>query len=249
MAAFAAAAQPPAAPAIHLRSSGQGARCWVLLHPFGASGQFWSRRAPILAREHGVRVYYPDLPSHGRSRLVERFDYDRATADVAAALRRDCPRPALIVGASSGGIVAMKLGARTRARVAAVGVGMSFSDANVAGMRAQAEQPSEGTAAYIANYAEQGDAQVARIRGHFADLAAIGTTPLFSSREIRALDGRLIVLWGEADDFFLRESVDRLVASVSGARLETFAGAGHLEPFAPAHADRTWRLIPSFAPD
>jgi pimeloyl-ACP methyl ester carboxylesterase len=239
-AAFASArAQPP--PAVHVRSAGDGADCWVLLHPFGASGRFWERRAPLLAEAHRVRVYFPDLPSHGRSRLVERFDYDQATAQVRRALRRDCPRPARIVGASSGGIVAMKLGARLRVPVAAIGVGWSFSEANLGSLRTQAQ--GVGANAYLAAFAEQGEAQVARLRRHFSDLAAIGTAPLLAPGEARGLSGQLLILWGEADDFFRRPSVDTLVAAVPGARIETFAGAGHLEPFAPAHADRTWRLI------
>lgn len=238
-----AQAQLPAAaaPAVHVRMVGEGAACWILLHPFGASGRFWERRAPLLAAAHGVRVFFPDLPSHGRSRLADRFDYDQAAAQVRRALRRDCPRPALVVGASSGGIVAMKLGARLQAPVAAIGVGWSFTDANVASLRAQAAET--GPNAYLAAYGEQGEPQVARIRRHFSDLAAIGTAPLLKSAEARGLAGRLLILWGEADDFFLRPSVDALVAAVPRARLETFAGAGHLEPFAPAHADRTWRLV------
>ena len=245
--ASSAFAQPSAAPDIHVRGTGEGARCWILLHPFGASGRFWERRAPLLASAHGVRIYSPDLPSHGRSGLAERFDYDRATRAVAAATHRECPRPGLIVGASSGGIVAIKLAARLRVPVAAIGVGWSFSAANVAAMRGDSAQPSPGLSAWLANFAEQGENQVARLRRHFDDLAGIGTGPLFTRRETRALDGRLLVLWGDADDFFRRESVDGLVAAVPGARLETFGGAGHLDPFAPAHADRTWRLIADFA--
>ncbi len=243
----AAVAQPPSAPAVHVRAVGEGARCWILLHPFGASGRFWERRAPLLASAHGVRIHFPDLPSHGRSRLAQRFDYDRATDAVAAATRRACPRPSLIVGASSGGIVAIKLAARLRAPVAAIGVGWSFSPANLDSMRRDSVQPSEGLSAWLTNFAEQGEGQIQRLRRHFADLAAIGTAPLFTRREARALDGRLLILWGEGDDFFRRESVDALVAAVPGARLETFGGAGHLDPFAPAHADRTWHLVTDFA--
>jgi pimeloyl-ACP methyl ester carboxylesterase len=249
LAALPAAAQPPAArpEAIHVRSVGTGERCWILLHPFGASGRFWERRAAILATAHGVRVYSPDLPSHGRSALVERFDYRAATAAVRRALRRNCPRPSLIVGASSGGIVALQLGARLRAPVAAIGVGWSFSDANIASMGRDSTQPSPGLTAWLTNFADQGAPQIARLQRHFADLAAMGTGPFLNRGEARALRGRLLVLWGEADDFFGRESVGALVAAVPRARLESFAGAGHLEPLAPANADRTWQLVGAFA--
>jgi len=239
-------AQSAEARSIHVRSAGEGDRCWILLHSFGASGRFWERRATLLASAHNVRIYSPDLPSHGLSRLVERFDYDRATNAVASATRRDCPRPALVVGASSGGIVAIKLAARLRAPVAAIGVGWSFSETNVEAMRSNAAQPPQGLSGWLDSFAEQGEGQVARIVRHFGDLAEIGTGPLFTRAELRALDRRLLLLWGEADDFFRRESIDRLAAAVSGARLETFAGAGHLDPLAPAHAERTWRLVGAF---
>ena len=230
-------------PATQVRATGEGTECWVLLHPFGASGRFWERRAPLLAREHGVRVYFPDLPSHGASRIMARFTYADAARAVREALRDVCPRPALIVGASSGGIVAMKLGAATGARVAAIGVGSSFSEANLAAMRTEAATPSEGALAFQRAFAEQGEAQAAALRRHFGDLAASGTGPFLTGREARALRGRLLIVNGEADDFFLPDSARQLTRAVPGSRLELIAGAGHLGPLGPPHADRLWALV------
>jgi 3-oxoadipate enol-lactonase len=227
---------------IYLRVMGEGRDCWVLLHPFGASGRFWERRAALLAREHGVRVYSPDLPSHGASRIVARFTYDDAARAVRVALRPVCPRPTLVVGASSGGIVAMKLGAATGAGVAAIGVGWSFSNANLAAMRTEAT-PSDGARAFQEAFAEQGEAQAAALRRHFGDLAASGTGPLLSRGEARALRGRLLIVNGEADDFFLPDSARQLATAVPGSRLELLAEAGHLGPLGPPHADRLWALV------
>lgn len=246
--ALLAAAPNPTAdiPAVHVRATGAGQRCWVLLHPFGASGKFWERRAPLLAQAHGVRVYYPDLPSHGASAIASRFDYASATQWVASALRKDCPRPEMVVGASSGGIVAMKLAARTRARVAAIGVGHAFTPANLANLRESADAPSEGTLRWWYNSAEQGETQIFALRRASADLAWLGTGPLITRKEARALSGRLLVLNGDKDEFFLPASARALAAQVPGAKLHFFEGAGHLQPLAPPHATVAWQMIATF---
>src|SRR5215213_11066297 len=99
-----------------LRMAGSGKNCWLLVHAFGASGDFWQKRAPELAERHHVRVYYPDLPSHGLSALTPAFNYTMATDAVQAALKPVCPKPEVIVGGSSGGIIAMRLAARMHAK-------------------------------------------------------------------------------------------------------------------------------------
>lgn len=242
-----AAAQQPADAAIHLRHGGDGAPIWVLLHPFSASGRFWEARAAALAAEHRVRVISPDLPSHGRSRIVERFDYDAATAAVESALAPWRDGIALVVGASSGGIVALKLAARLRCPVAAVGVGFSFSADNVAAMRASARELPPPAAQFATAFAEQGDAQRAAIQRHFGDLAALGDQPLIDARETAALARRTLLINGSADDFFTRASVQVLADAIPGAVLTLVGGAGHLEPLAAVHRDFTWASVATFA--
>jgi pimeloyl-ACP methyl ester carboxylesterase len=244
-AAVPATAQPE--PGVHLRIVGEGQSCWVLLHPFGASGRFWERRAPELARTYGVRVVAPDLPSHGRSRLVPHFSYSGATQALRRALHSSCARLALIIGASSGGIVAMKLGAATGAPVVAVGVGWSFSIANLAAMRAEADAPSDGARAFQQAFAEQGQPQATALRRHFGDLSATGSEPFLTRAEIRTLRGRLLIVNGGADDFFLTESAEQLARAVRGSRLQFLPEAGHLGPFAAPHSERLWALVSEVA--
>jgi len=109
---------------VHVRVTGTGKKCWVLVHAFGASGDFWQKRAVKLAERHHVRVFYPDLPSHGLSALTPSFNYTMATDALETTLKDVCPRPDVIIGGSSGGIIAMRLGVRMHAsRVVGISVG------------------------------------------------------------------------------------------------------------------------------
>src|SRR5689334_7228676 len=203
-------------PQLHMRSAGSGKRCWVLVHPFGASGRFWEKRAPGLAERHRVRIYYPDLPSHGLSPMTTDFNYEMATDALQAALRDICPKPAVVIGGSSGGIIGMKLATRSHARAIGVGVGWSFNDADVKDLVDSGEHPSAGFRDYLVHFAEQGPAQVDLMLKFAKGLAAIGTGPLFNDKEARALRGRLLVIHGDADDFFFNPSTAKLVQMIPG---------------------------------
>jgi pimeloyl-ACP methyl ester carboxylesterase len=227
--------------AIHVRSVGEGEAVWVLLHPFSASGHFWEARATALAAEHGVRILSPDLPSHGRSRIVERFTYDIAADAVGAALAAHAERIALFVGASSGGLTALKLAARLGKPVAAIGVGAAFSAANIALMQTVSRAPVSETTQF-----EQGAAQRAAIQRHNGDLAALGEAPLLTGAECHALARRALIINGAMDDFFLRDSAHALADAIPGSVLSFVTGAGHLEPLAPAYRDYTWASIATF---
>lgn len=160
-ATFAIAGAAPAAEPVHMRMVGDGKNCWVLVHAFGASGDFWQQRAPELAQRHHVRVYYPDLPSHGLSALTPTFNYTMATDAVQAALKPVCPRPEMIIGGSSGGIIAMRLGARMHARrVVGVSVGWSFNEADIKDLINSGEHPAPDFLDYLKHFAVQGGPQV-----------------------------------------------------------------------------------------
>jgi len=209
------------------------------------SGKLWERRARLLADQYHVRVYAPDLPNHGQSALVRRFDYDLSAKAVAAAVRPLCPSPMLIVGASSGGIVAMKLAARTRAKVAVIGVGWSFTKANLRSLQEQS-RPSDGQDKYLRTYSEQGDRQVAALYNSFQDLAAIGSRPLLNSAERRALAGRLLIINGADDKFFLPGSAERLHRGIRGSELHLIPRADHLGPLGPQFATQSWAFVDEF---
>ena len=231
--------------AIHVRSVGEGDATWVLLHPFSASGRFWEGRATALAAEHGVRILSPDLPSHGRSQIVDRFTYDHAADAIGAALAPHAARISLFVGASSGGLVALKLAARLGKPVAGIGVGAAFSAANIALMQELARNPPTDTT-FVDAFLEQGEPQRAAIRRHNGDLAALGEAPLLTAAECQALARRTLIINGALDDFFLPDSAHTLANAIQGSVLSFVTGAGHLEPLAAAYRDYTWASIAAF---
>jgi pimeloyl-ACP methyl ester carboxylesterase len=240
-----AAAGGVAARPLHVRRVGQGSRTWVFIHPFGASGRFWEARAAALAAEHGVTILSPDLPSHGRSAIVETFGYGAAAQALSAAIA-GWPAPELIVGASSGGVVALLVGSNQRGAVAAIGVGDAFSADNIQTMTRQSAVLGAGNAEFVAAFLEQGDIQQRAIMRHFAHLARMGHAPLLGAATASALADRALIINGSRDSFFLPASAHRLAASIPGSLLMFEADAEHLEPLSARFRARTWNAIEAF---
>jgi len=235
-----------AEPDIHLRVVGSGERTWVLLHPFSASGKLWEARAASLAEKHGVTVLSPDLPSHGRSRIVDEWSYVDAGWAVHAALG-DRPAPEVVVGASSGGIVALRLAAIYRCPVLAIGVGDAFSHANLETMRAFSQAPDTGNDAFATAYREQGEAQRLAIRKHLGQLANSGTGPFLNPGETSNIGSKTVILNGSKDDFFSQAQAHALADSIPGSALTFLTGAGHLDPLAGPWRDHTWSTVEALA--
>lgn len=84
----------------------------LLLHGLGASGHYWDR---LLAAVHGRRLVAPDLLGFGRSRAPPEASYDVACH--LAALERFVEDEIVIVGHSTGGILAAALAASHPASV------------------------------------------------------------------------------------------------------------------------------------
>ncbi|MFB4203285.1 Esterase YbfF [wastewater metagenome] len=91
---------------LHREVSGEGAPL-VLLHGLYGSGANWRRYARRWSRDH--RVIVPDLRNHGRSPHSGRMDYPAMAADVARMLEAETEGPAVVLGHSMGGKVAMAL--------------------------------------------------------------------------------------------------------------------------------------------
>ena len=119
-----------------LRVNGEGSPLLLLLHGLGATGDVWSGWAPLLAERWPGRWLAPDLPGHGRSAALPEYTFDALAAAVAPA------GPAVVLGHSLGGVVALALAARTPVN-AVIGLGskVTWSDDELGRARALAERP------------------------------------------------------------------------------------------------------------
>jgi pimeloyl-ACP methyl ester carboxylesterase len=86
----------------------------VFIHGTRLTGSMWASQEAALAGEFPTLAV--DLPAHG-SRAAQPFTLDGAADVVADAIREVAGRPAIVVGLSLGGYVAMDLAAREPALV------------------------------------------------------------------------------------------------------------------------------------
>src|SRR5918994_183748 len=104
---------------LYVEEQGQGSPV-VLLHNFGNSVAGWAFIVPELSKDHRVLVI--DLPGHGHSTgwKDEVFDYPAAAKRVFRALDQLGIQRLSLVGASTGGAVALRMAADQPDRVEAL---------------------------------------------------------------------------------------------------------------------------------
>jgi pimeloyl-ACP methyl ester carboxylesterase len=128
-------------PAVWSEAVGDGRPTLLLLHGLGSTGEVWRGLAAEAAGPWPGRVLLVDLPGHGRSARLPAYTYE-AHADAVRPLLGG--GPAVAVGHSMGGVVALVLAGRAGANLAAaIGVGIKcrWSDDDAAGMRHLAGRP------------------------------------------------------------------------------------------------------------
>jgi 3-oxoadipate enol-lactonase len=89
---------------------GEGLPAFVFIHGFACDRTFWQPQVDDLKRDH--RVIAVDLRARGESPPVPPFDTATQAEDVAAVIDAAGAAPAIVVGHSMGGIVALLLNGR-----------------------------------------------------------------------------------------------------------------------------------------
>lgn len=89
---------------------GSGSPAFVFVHGFACDRQAWAPQVADLSRDH--RCINVDLRGRGGSEAVPPFDVVTAADDVAALIRELDVAPAVVVGHSLGGVVALVLNER-----------------------------------------------------------------------------------------------------------------------------------------
>ncbi|HEX2216281.1 MAG TPA: alpha/beta hydrolase [Xanthobacteraceae bacterium] len=131
---------------LHAARGGEGARLLVLLHGMGANHSVWRPLLPLVAEHWNGRWIAPDFRGHGRSPYEGPYGYGIHAADIAALILQEQASEITLLGHSFGGLVAALLGGGLFgikvARVAAVGVKIVWTEAEVAKAREVAQRPA-----------------------------------------------------------------------------------------------------------
>jgi esterase len=113
------AASTPTALDLYAQVSGSGGADVLLLHGLFGSGSNLGAVARALA-DAGYRVHQPDLPNHGRSPWINTMTLQSLAQAVVRYLNTQAHAPALLLGHSLGGKVAMQMALTAPGRVAAL---------------------------------------------------------------------------------------------------------------------------------
>ena len=228
----------------------------VLVPSLGTTERVWEGPAAALrARRPDAQVVHVELPGHGRGRRSTEF----AVRDVAAALIGEVEpiragRTAVVAGVSMGGAVALEAAVAAPDWVAGVGM---FDSATRFGT-------NDGWADLIARVEVEGLGRLrgdsaegwfshafrqqhpSEVDAFLDDLDAIDTASYLAccralarydgSDALAALRRPLLAVVGAGDRGPTPAQVQALAASVSGARYEVLAPAGHLSVVEHPHA-------------
>ena len=241
---------------VHFVEQGQGPPV-VLLHGFGGWSFCWRKNLQALAAS-GYRAIAPDLLGHGFS---DKSAPDQVTlAGQVDLLRHLLPAlgatPAVVVGNSMGGEIALRLALQAPDLVRAIAIANSTGHDRIeipAQVLRWLRLPGAGLAAWalvhsrrfiggrfvIPCYGDRSRLEPGTIEGYCLPFRLPGVARLFLQWLPRLDFGReagnygcvrqpVLILWGEADPWWPVDDARRFAAAMPQARLVTYPGAGHL---------------------
>ncbi len=216
---------PSAGSLIHFAEFGQGHPV-VLLH--GGMGNADQMSLQVAALATTYRVIVIDSRGQGRSApTAQGIHYTQMADDVIAVLDQLKIDQAAFVGWSDGGVIALQLGLRHRARVA--GLWLLATNYNVAGM-----QPS-GDSPVFAAYWQACAARWAHFGVSKTDAAAVRKAlrvmwqaePTIPEKALRSIDVPSRVVLGDHDEILRRAHVEHLAALLPKASFVLLRDVSH----------------------
>ena len=216
--------------AVYYEETGSGEPL-VLLHHFGASAESWADYVPLLAKRY--RVLAVDLPGHGRSEAVDTGDYyfhanaARQLLGLLDALHLPSVR---VIGASSGGMVALYMATQAPARVsAAVTIGSQLYISGATRAFITSGGPDSANAESMREYtALHGSAGARRIARQFWNERITYGDPMFTPDLLATISARWLVVQGFDDRIVPASQAWEMAHGIKGARLWIIPDGGHL---------------------
>jgi len=220
----------------------------LFVHGFPLSGEMWKSAASELKNSNKVIV--PDLRGHGGSAATQDASMTDYANDLAALLDHlQETRPAIIVGLSMGGYVAMEFFRRHRARVRA----MVLADTRAEADTPEAAKGRKDTSEKVLKDGSKVVAEAMIGKLFAADAPAdmkskwqsimAATPPTGTAAALLAMAGRpdstatlqsmavpVLVVVGDKDVITPPDCAQRMHAAAKNSQLETISGAGHMAP-------------------
>ena len=251
---------PSADAKLYYESTGSG-RPVLLVMGLGMAATGWWRTIPVLAER--LRVLAFDNRGAGRSELTPGpYSIAQMAGDAVAVLDAAGEESAFVYGISMGGMIAQEIALRYPERVRALvlgastpgGIGHELPDEAMLAFleRRVAMPPEEAVWASVPyNYGKAtrerhahriGEDVVQRLRfpierdGYRAQLAAAWGHD--AAGRLKEIGVPTLVLHGSDDRMIPVANGHRLAASIAGAQLKVFKGAGHLYSTDEPRADR-----------
>lgn len=218
----------------------------VFLHPFPLDASFWDELIEVLPHDRPMRTV--DFPGFGRDEPTETPSIVGVADAVAQGIRQN-GEPAVVVGCSMGGFLALSVVARHPECVSGLiltGTGAADDPPERRAERDQAitriarEGPSEFAAEFASSLlARPAEPEVERRVAEMASRASASAVPsgLAALRDrpdrragLRHIRAPTLVIAGEDDPRTPRTAMQELADQIPMGRLVLVPGAGHLAP-------------------